>query len=71
MHVAMIMDGNGRWARARGWPRAAGHKAGARTVRQIVEAAREMGIGTLTVYAFSSDNWPPNSSGNAERSSLG
>jgi undecaprenyl diphosphate synthase len=57
LHVAMIMDGNGRWARARGWPRAAGHKAGARTVRQIVEAAREMGIGTLTVYAFSSDNW--------------
>lgn len=57
VHVALIMDGNGRWANARGWPRAAGHRAGARTVRQIVEAAREMGIGTLTVYAFSSDNW--------------
>ena len=57
LHVALIMDGNGRWASARGWPRAAGHRAGARTVRHIVEAAREMGIGTLTVYAFSSDNW--------------
>jgi undecaprenyl diphosphate synthase len=57
MHVAIIMDGNGRWASARGWPRAAGHRTGARTVRKIVEAAREMGIGTLTVYAFSSDNW--------------
>ncbi len=55
--MAVIMDGNGRWARARGWPRAAGHRAGARTVRRIVEAAREMGVGTLTVYAFSSDNW--------------
>ena len=57
MHVALIMDGNGRWANARGLPRAAGHRVGARTVRRIVEAAREMGIGTLTVYAFSSDNW--------------
>ncbi|HEX2093065.1 MAG TPA: di-trans,poly-cis-decaprenylcistransferase [Longimicrobiaceae bacterium] len=57
LHVALIMDGNGRWANVRGWPRAAGHRAGARTVRRIVEAAREMGIGTLTVYAFSSDNW--------------
>ncbi len=61
MHLAIIMDGNGRWANARGLPRAAGHRTGARTVRRIVEAAREMGIGTLTVYAFSSDNWqrPP------------
>ncbi len=57
MHVAVIMDGNGRWANARGLPRAVGHRSGARTVRKIVEAAREMGIGTLTVYAFSSDNW--------------
>jgi len=57
MHVAVIMDGNGRWANARGLPRAVGHRTGARTVRKIVEAAREMGIGTLTVYAFSSDNW--------------
>ncbi|HEX2188998.1 MAG TPA: di-trans,poly-cis-decaprenylcistransferase [Longimicrobiaceae bacterium] len=57
MHVAVIMDGNGRWANARGLPRAAGHRIGARTVRRVVEAAREMGIGTLTVYAFSSDNW--------------
>lgn len=61
LHVAIIMDGNGRWANARGLPRAAGHRKGARTVRTIVEAAREMGVGTLTVYAFSADNWerPP------------
>ncbi|MBI5083571.1 MAG: di-trans,poly-cis-decaprenylcistransferase [Acidobacteria bacterium] len=51
------MDGNGRWAQARGWPRIAGHKAGAETVRRVVEAAPELGIGTLTLYAFSSDNW--------------
>lgn len=57
LHVAVIMDGNGRWATARRLPRPAGHRAGARTVRTIVEAAREMEIGTLTVYAFSSDNW--------------
>jgi undecaprenyl diphosphate synthase len=53
----MIMDGNGRWAAARGLPRVAGHRAGARTVRRIVEAAPSMGITTLTLYAFSEDNW--------------
>jgi len=57
LHVAMIMDGNGRWAQARGWPRLAGHRAGAETVRRIVEAAPGLGIGTLTLYAFSADNW--------------
>lgn len=57
LHVAMIMDGNGRWASRRGMPRAAGHRAGAGTVRRITEGARELGIGTLTLYAFSSDNW--------------
>ncbi len=57
LHVAIIMDGNGRWAAARRWPRNAGHVAGASTVRRIVESARRMGIGTLTLYAFSSDNW--------------
>lgn len=57
LHVALIMDGNGRWANARGWPRLAGHREGARTVRTIVEAAPGLGIGTLTLYAFSSDNW--------------
>lgn len=57
LHVAIIMDGNGRWARARGLPRAAGHRAGAEAVRRVVEAAPELGIGTLTLYAFSSDNW--------------
>jgi undecaprenyl diphosphate synthase len=57
LHVALIMDGNRRWARARGLPDAAGHKAGIAALRRIVEAAPELGITTLTVYAFSSDNW--------------
>lgn len=57
MHVAIIMDGNGRWARARGLPRPAGHRAGATAVRRVVEAAPSYGIGVLTLYAFSSDNW--------------
>lgn len=57
LHVAIIMDGNGRWATARGRPRSAGHFVGARTVRTIVESAEDAGIGTLTLYAFSADNW--------------
>lgn len=57
IHVAIIMDGNGRWATARGQMRTAGHIEGARTVRKIVEAAPDCGIGTLTLYAFSADNW--------------
>jgi undecaprenyl diphosphate synthase len=57
IHVAIIMDGNGRWANARGRPRTAGHIAGARVVRKIVEAAPDCGIGMLTLYAFSNDNW--------------
>ncbi len=57
LHVAIIMDGNGRWATARGRPRTAGHVVGARTVRTIVESAEDAGIGTLTLYAFSADNW--------------
>jgi len=57
LHVAIIMDGNGRWARERGRPRTAGHRAGARAVRRTVEAAIDLGVGTLTLYAFSSDNW--------------
>ncbi|MBP7677960.1 MAG: di-trans,poly-cis-decaprenylcistransferase, partial [Thermoanaerobaculia bacterium] len=56
-HVAIIMDGNGRWATRRGLPRAVGHRAGAKAVRRVVEAARRRGVGTLTLYAFSSDNW--------------
>jgi undecaprenyl diphosphate synthase len=56
-HVAIIMDGNGRWATSRGLPRTAGHHAGVRTARSIVEAAVRAEIGTLTLYAFSSDNW--------------
>ncbi len=56
-HVAIIMDGNGRWAAARGLPRTAGHRAGAATMRRVVEAAPGFGIGTLTLYAFSSNNW--------------
>jgi undecaprenyl diphosphate synthase len=57
VHVAIIMDGNGRWAKARGLPRTAGHKRGAEAVRRTVEAAREMGVSYLTLYAFSSENW--------------
>jgi undecaprenyl diphosphate synthase len=57
LHVAIIMDGNGRWAKARGWPRIAGHRAGADAVRRVVEAAPKLGIRVLTLYAFSSDNW--------------
>jgi undecaprenyl diphosphate synthase len=57
VHVAIIMDGNGRWAVARGRPRTAGHAAGVEAVRRVVEAARDLEIGTLTLFAFSSDNW--------------
>ena len=57
IHVGIIMDGNGRWAGARGLPRTAGHRAGVRVAREIVEAAARAGVGTLTLYAFSSDNW--------------
>jgi undecaprenyl diphosphate synthase len=57
LHVAIIMDGNGRWATSRALPRTAGHTAGVRTARNIVESAVRAGIGTLTLYAFSSDNW--------------
>lgn len=57
LHVAIIMDGNGRWARARGLPRWRGHIAGAEAVREIVRAAPDLGISVLTLYAFSSDNW--------------
>lgn len=61
LHVAIIMDGNGRWAEARGFPRSEGHRAGVVSVRRIVEAAPGHGIDLLTLYAFSSDNWgrPP------------
>jgi len=57
LHAAIIMDGNGRWAERRGLPRSAGHRAGAQVVERIVEAAPAAGIGTLTLFAFSSDNW--------------
>ncbi len=57
LHVAIIMDGNGRWAARRNLPRVAGHRAGVAAVRRIVEHAPKVGIGRLTVYAFSSDNW--------------
>jgi undecaprenyl diphosphate synthase len=57
LHVAIIMDGNGRWAQRRGLPRVAGHRAGIATVRRIVEHAPDIGIRRLTLYAFSSDNW--------------
>ena len=57
LHAAVILDGNGRWAQQRGWPRVTGHQAGARTVSTLVEAAPDAGVGVLTLYAFSSDNW--------------
>jgi undecaprenyl diphosphate synthase len=57
MHVAIIMDGNGRWATQRGLPRSAGHRAGAKAVDLVVEAAARRKIGTLTLYAFSAANW--------------
>ncbi len=57
LHVALIMDGNGRWAQARGLPRIAGHRAGVQAARRVVEAAPDLDIRTMTLYAFSSDNW--------------
>ena len=57
LHAAIIMDGNGRWALGRGLPRAAGHRAGVEAARRVVDAAPEHGIGVLTLFAFSSDNW--------------
>jgi undecaprenyl diphosphate synthase len=56
-HIAIIMDGNGRWARSRELPRIKGHEMGSRTARKIVEAVKARGIGFLTLYAFSSENW--------------
>lgn len=56
-HLAVIMDGNGRWAQRRGLPRLSGHHAGERALRRVVKAAAENGVSTLTAYAFSSDNW--------------
>ncbi len=56
-HIAVIMDGNGRWAKRRNLPRVAGHKAGMRTVRTVIETCTQMGLRTLTLYAFSVENW--------------
>ena len=56
-HVAIIMDGNGRWARERGLPRVAGHRAGVKSVREAVKTSIDLGIGVLTLYAFSQENW--------------
>jgi undecaprenyl diphosphate synthase len=60
-HVAMIMDGNGRWALSRGLPRLAGHKAGTENLRRVIRATAEFGVKYLTIYAFSTENWgrPP------------
>src|SRR5262245_54090969 len=57
LHVALVMDGNGRWAVRQGLPRGVGHQAGARALRRIVEVAPGLNVGILTAYAFSSDNW--------------
>ena len=56
-HIAIIMDGNGRWAKSKGWRRTAGHEAGAETLRRIVRGADALGVKVLTVYAFSTENW--------------
>ena len=56
-HVAVIMDGNGRWAKNRGWPRVAGHKAGMDTLREVISCADEIGIKVMTFFAFSTENW--------------
>lgn len=56
-HVAIVMDGNGRWAQERGLPRTAGHKQGAEALRNTVKACREFGVRYLTVYVFSTENW--------------
>ena len=56
-HIAIIMDGNGRWAKKRGLPRSAGHAAGAETFRKIAKHCRKLGVQYLTVYAFSTENW--------------
>ena len=56
-HVAIIMDGNGRWARERSLPRVAGHRAGVQSVREVVEASIDLGIPVLTLFAFSQENW--------------
>jgi len=60
-HVAMIMDGNGRWALSRGLPRLAGHKAGTENLRRVIRSSVEFGVKYLTIYAFSTENWgrPP------------
>ncbi|MFA5164984.1 MAG: isoprenyl transferase [Candidatus Omnitrophota bacterium] len=57
LHIAVIMDGNGRWARKRGLPRVMGHREGLKSVREIVKTCRELGIKHLTLYAFSAENW--------------
>jgi undecaprenyl diphosphate synthase len=57
LHVAIIMDGNGRWATRQGLPRSAGHRAGVGALRQVIEQAPDLGVATLTVFAFSADNW--------------
>src|SRR5260370_3779573 len=57
LHVGIIMDGNGRWAKRRGLSRLRGHEAGVEAIRRVVEAAPQQGVGTLTLYAFSTDNW--------------
>ncbi|MEM1216895.1 MAG: isoprenyl transferase [Bacteroidota bacterium] len=56
-HVAVIMDGNGRWAKAKGQPRVFGHRSGVKSVREVTEAAAELGVEYLTLYAFSTENW--------------
>ena len=57
LHIAVIMDGNGRWAKKRGLPRVMGHRAGMKSVKEVIKSCRELGVKHLTLYAFSSENW--------------
>lgn len=57
LHVAIIMDGNGRWATSRGWPRLVGHRKGGERIKEVIQAAPDLGITHLTIYAFSTENW--------------
>ena len=70
LHVGIIMDGNGRWATQRGLSRLRGHEAGVEAIRRVVEAAPQQGVGTLTLYAFSSDNWRRPSGGHSADGAL-
>jgi ditrans,polycis-polyprenyl diphosphate synthase len=69
-HVAIIMDGNSRWAEKRGWPASVGHEAGVRSLREVVKLSQQWGIQVLTVFAFSTENWLRPKVGHVKQKSL-